>query len=230
MTSGARNPELHVREAEQADKLVVTGDNANAALRIFGLTSTVSGLTIVDLAAGASLVTSKLLERGANAFALDRMYADRSGLMDALNNRYISELRKSAQMMRPWEVNTIIKEAHQEIGQFFKSFDRHRERYIYGWLTQLPFENDFADWVVSSNGISALFGDFEVMSKSVNEAIRVAKPGGTVVMYPFLEEPESEKVHEALVQQLIASNVGKVLVERGVLYPSDNRLTIVKAA
>lgn len=118
--------------------------------------------------------------------------------------------------------------------QFRKSFDKQRDRYKPGWLTKLPFADEFADWTVSSYGISILIEDFDVLMQSTMEAVRITKPGGTVAMIPFLTswgsmevEDRLQRTHNALFDKLVHQGIGQVIVEK-VLF-SENRLKIIKS-
>lgn len=222
------------RERELALKLLVSATQAEAIRPKLGLPDNMAGLTIVDLAAGASTLTANLLTQRANAYALDYVYDDREQLIEAVYNKWLPKvLSLSSDRAERQFVEDVTK---RSIRRFLRSFEAQRQRYKAGWLTDLPFESDFSDWTVSYSGVSELFEEPDLLKQATMEAVRITKPGGIISIAPFITNSGSSgiggritRTHNELVIFLSEQNVGQVTVDRNASTTPDSRLRIVKA-
>lgn len=181
---------LHDRERSLTiNRLPPTFTSVEDAMRMAGLPEDVFGLTIVDLASGGSPFVTGLLSRFANAYGVDARYESFSG--------FITEAETSLQMIAGLNIkqNTPerIRKIKQDFLQFGESFLNNSERYIHGWLTAIPLPDDFADYVTSLTAISDMFEDYELFRTVTFEAIRIAKPGGSVIIAPFDSQASSHR-------------------------------------
>ena len=114
---------------------------------------------ILDVCAGLSDFTAKLMQLGADAYALDYGYKDVQELLKRSNNR--------------------------TAGLFPRSISQNRERYIYGSAHNIPFKSESFDAVTSYYGIFGVIDDdVDLAYQSINEAVRILKPGGILSVGP----------------------------------------------
>ena len=188
------------------------------------------GANIVDLAAGASSLTAGLLESGANAFALDRLYYDLSNLEEQTEASLQQVLQDTARIA-PNYLEHMERVTRESIRRFFESLVNNPDRYKAGWLTHLPFESEFFDWTVSLNSISDLAIDYDVFLAAMEEAIRITGGGGKVVIAPFHTSSGRHNYYATEHAQLLAylqeKYPYKLLVESEIPNYLDSRLTIV---
>lgn len=115
---------------------------------------------VLDVCAGVSDFTAKLLQLGADAYALDYGYGD------------IQEL--------------LIRACDRSAGLFSKSVIKDRDRYIKGSAHNMPFLNNTFDAVTSYYGIFGVIDDdLDLAYQSINEGLRVLKPGGVLSIGPL---------------------------------------------
>lgn len=226
---------LHEREIAFATKLHVSASPAESVRKILGIPERVSGLTIVDLAAGACPLTGQLLTEGANAFAIDRIYDDREELLNAVYKKWLPMSLYFVRKINPTQVQMVDKFSRRIVREFLRSFEKYPDKHIVGWLTDLPLESGFSDLTVSYSGVSELFEDQEVLEKATQEAVRITKAGGRVVIAPFLTNGGSSGIggrittsHNQLVEFLRKENVGQVEVQKDDFSSPDSRLQIIK--
>ncbi len=225
---------VHEREVKLAEVIEVSTANAKQTGQELGIPNNVRGLTIIDLAGGASLLTTDLLRRGANAYALDRIYGDIEALQDAVMNGYIPAVLKVLQRAAPHRIilhQQQVAMLQQELREFLKAREEHPERYIEGWLTKLPFSDNFADRTLSHLGISRLSGDYEVLEEATMEGIRITKPGGALVIAPFpiRQDIGTVRMQRDLIGSLESQRLGRCIVESYRYSSPEQRLRIVKA-
>lgn len=109
---------------------------ADALMAISDVPKTLDGLTVVDLAAGASSFVPQLLDNGVDSYAVDRGYG------------------MSAELLREATIKTInngfvrghfnqrgVDLSIEALERFLVSYVAHRERYIEAWLSELPFDD-----------------------------------------------------------------------------------------
>lgn len=202
----------------------VSGNDSNKLLEFHGLVDmtrrgsweSYQGKKILDVCAGLSDFTAKLLQLGADAYALDYGYQDVQELM--------------------------IRANHRMAGLFSRSIVQNRDRYIYGSAHNLPFPSDTFDGVTSYYGIfGVLDDDVDLAYKSVNEGLRVLRPGGILSIGPLKSgditqaqaQSENEILERLLGRQDIEVQVKRP--ERKPLFspPLDisrmGKLTIIKS-
>ncbi len=220
---------LREREIALVSGLLTSANKAEICKLNLGLTKNPAGLTVVDLASGASSLVAELIEEGADAHGFDQMYADPASMDDYIQRSFIA-IEKLAQRKSPEERRRTLTNVRDSIGKFRASFLEYPEHYHSGWLSELPFDDHFADWTVSLCGVSDLAIDFELYEQVMGEAVRITKVGGVVVMVPF-HSPRGlsrkyHREHELLVKKLIRARVGNVIIEK-TAEMDDLRLRIV---
>lgn len=197
----------------------------------FRMPEELRGLRILDLGAGASDTTDKLLELGVDAYAIDPQYKNKS------------ELR--GQVRRNFATSNLSKEAIQQraraLERFTDSAKAHPDRYRTAYATELPFPDNFFDLAFSLNAVSVyLNSDRNILTKAMDEVLRILKCRGTLQMFPFDEnfgfEPEIEQLRIANDRYLVDWLSSHSLVETVSVEPLDasvensrERLVVVKA-
>lgn len=159
---------LDAKERQIADQSFSSAAPYEQVAAIIGLPDDVRGLTIVDIGAGASSSVAELNRRGAVATAIDPAYAR--------VNRLVRSVQK---YLKPDQVGNPSKFRRQtaSLQEFEKDFQRNRDRYLAGFAGELPFNDNSIDIVYSQLAVSFfLGGDRDVLTRAVNEALRVLKP------------------------------------------------------
>jgi ubiquinone/menaquinone biosynthesis C-methylase UbiE len=140
------------------------------------LPADVKGLAVLDVGAGASDITAILMERGADAYAIDPKYRKKSEINDMIK----AHLR-SGQYDMPTRM-TI----NQTLLKWTASIAKTPDRYKATSATHLPFADNFFDIVFSIDTLTAFLDvDRGILMQSVQECLRVTKPGGRVTFSPF---------------------------------------------
>lgn len=177
--------ELRRREKALAEHLFTGANSADSLIPALGLPSELKGVKIADLGAGCSDLTPELLSQGADAYAVDRIYTSPKDIEEHMR-------RALGIMMRSYQGadrNTANRIANKSYDRFKNSYNRDRKspnrRYIQASLSNLPFHEGSMDFSVSSFGIGDLAEDLPIFLRSVSEALRILKPGGEFVMFPF---------------------------------------------
>ncbi|MBI4058119.1 class I SAM-dependent methyltransferase [Candidatus Microgenomates bacterium] len=229
MKEAVRLAELHLKEVQVASELETSATTTRAARHILEIPEIVKDVTIVDLAAGACPLTADLLDRGANAYAVDHLYGEQ-GKLAAAAARSLELVIQNARRVQPEYATRMYELTEAAILDFWKSFNTHPDRYKEGWLTQLPFEDNISDMTLSLNGISELWGDQEVMQRALDEALRITKPGGKITIAPFLTAKGiTVPMHRTLFKSLLLSHIGRVTIIRNIPGYNDSRLEIIKS-
>jgi len=140
----------------------------------------VKDLKVLDVGAGASSATSRLLGMGADAYAIDPAYQDMSSLnsyMRFANSHFEGNVQRARIMATR---------------RFNKSVKASSERYIEAFATSIPFTEDYFDIVFSRITILGYLDiDSFILKEAVDECIRATKPGGTIRLFPFKDiEPK----------------------------------------
>jgi SAM-dependent methyltransferase len=152
--------------AEVAAGCPVTGHSGKMLLKYYrfigeagdDLWPNYEGKRMLDICAGLSDLTAKLLSLGADAYALDYGY-DNDG---------------SQQLLRRVSRGRIFRET---IPNFLSSVRDNPQRYVKGSAIKLPFEDNSFDGITSHYGIFGVMDyDLDSLRASVDEAIRVLKP------------------------------------------------------
>lgn len=167
-------------------------------MRMFALDENeLSAGEVLDVAAGGSSFTAEATARGFSAIAADP--------------RYGLEVRQwIAEAEREIETSTakLAKLEDEFDWSYYGSVDRHRagrkeslarfeadvmkreagERYIGGSLPELPFDDDRFSLVLCSH-FMFLYADqfgYDFHKASINELMRICRPGGQIRIYPLL--------------------------------------------
>lgn len=160
--------EISHRIYRMAKECPVSGNDSNALIEYHGFVEknricpwqTYKDKKVLDVCAGVSDFTARLLLLGADAYALDFGYDD------------IEEL--------------FIRASHRPAGLFPRSITENRNRYIKGSAHKLPFTSETFDGVTSYYGIFGVIDDdVDLAYSSINEGIRVLKPGGILSIGPL---------------------------------------------
>ena len=141
----------------------------------------VAGLKILDVGGGASDFTARLLELGADAYAIDPKYARMSLLKEHVrknNSYYNTEL-----------LAVDFKTLNKALERFKQSSMTHRDRYKAAFASAIPFPDNTFDIVFSQFAILGYLNvDISVLQAAAEECLRVTKPSGTVRLFPFKEK------------------------------------------
>lgn len=230
-----RKDRLYILEEEVVAKTAEPSCTpAQIAREVLGIQG-VRGLMVVDLAAGASPLTAKLIAEGADAHAVDAIYNMSAARLSHLAADYLDRQVEDA----PFDYREIMRsEGELAIQEFLDSLQSNGENYHQSYLTRLPFRDNFSDLTVSLNGILSVSEEPELTVEMVKEALRITKPGGKLVMTPvhlpndpyfnyFADE------HSAVIEQLEREGerfeLETVAVSATIPLPEFNRLTIIKS-
>lgn len=217
--------EISHRIYRLATECPVSGNDSNGLMEFHNLVG-VSGKgswdsyrdkRVLDVCAGLSDFTAKLLQLGADAYALDYGYQDIQELLIRANNR--------------------------TAGLFPRSVAQDRDRYIHGSAHNLPFSSETFDAVTSYYGIFGVIDDdVDLAYASINEGIRVLKPNGILSIGPlmsgYITKVQAESEAEIL-RRLSDRNDIMIFVKRpdkkSLFGPSLDisrmgRLTIIKSS
>ncbi len=145
-----------------------------------GLPDDPTGLRMLDVGGGASDLTAELLERGADAFAIDPRYKSK-WLVDRSAKNFFNAVRQRDPVKRSY-----LDENFATLKRMLCSMESHPDRYLAGLSTDIPFESDSFDLVFSSDCITVQLDlNYDLLSQSVSECLRVVKPGGEVRIAPI---------------------------------------------
>jgi len=195
----------------------------------------VKSLVVVDLASGTSPMVAELLDEGVNAHGVDIVYG-----------KSIEDITRSARILlfdQVYNAPYDYREKMQEFGnaaieRFLASMQTHSAHYHEGYLTRLPFPDNFADITTSLNGITALSENVDLTMVRIKEALRITKPGGKLIMAP-LHTPYDENFdyfadqHAEVIERLKSEGY-QVEIESDIEVPSElllpefTRITIIK--
>src|SRR4051812_22414312 len=93
MIEDQRYRSIHDRERIMAEFAPTSATPGRVARAYLGLPDDVTGLTIIDLASGASSLTEELRRNGARPHAVDRIYSRGEGaILAAANETVVSQL------------------------------------------------------------------------------------------------------------------------------------------
>lgn len=180
----------------------------------------IKGLNILDVGGGSSDTTARLLEKGANAYALDPCYESDSDLEEK-TRWYLEELTK-------WQMYGLTKmdspESAKKQKEAFERFLVSRRKdiahYVCASATSIPFGNNYFNLVFSAVCITGHFDvNKEIFFAAVKECLRVTKPGGLVQLFPWGEpiklapsESLEETIGIAIFQRQSILNQGLLLL------------------
>lgn len=188
--SGLRQKELAVArslEKRLADRLDTASSSAESVCNVLGLPKEVKGLVIVDIGSGASSLIANLLQREADAYGVDRLYEDENQLRESAKKGVKSVSARYESMGH----SELAEKTHESLRLFYESWNKNRDRYKTGWMTDLPFEDNFSDLTLSFQGITQ-FEDYHLLLACIHEAIRITKLGGKIIIAPLLEQNNTQ--------------------------------------
>lgn len=150
------------------------------------------GMRVLDVGAGASNFTATLLERGLEgAYALDPMYADIPGLKRKVraHSQLMISLARTEKSQKEWE--EFSRRSERTMQAFDKSARVKPLNYVTGHAGEMPFANNYFDYVLAFNSVSEYPAlDSRVFQAVVVEMFRVTRPGGVIQMQPFGERTQ----------------------------------------
>lgn len=174
--ANAESMELSHRIYRLATECPVSGNDSNGLMEFHGFLrkngegfwDSYKDKKMLDVCAGLSDFTARLLQLGADAYALDYGYQD------------IQEL--------------LIRAQRRTAGLFPRSVVENRQRYVQGSAHCLPFSSETFDGVTSYYGIfGVLDDDVDLAYSSINEGVRVLKPGGILSVGPLMSGDITKK-------------------------------------
>lgn len=186
-----------------------------------------AGCRVLDIGGGASNATAWLRSRGAEAYAVDRLYGNLTALeremrtvFTKLEELYLTHCGKAAwQKERP-----KIEASYRE---FMEDYARHASFYVHAFASSLPFPDGFFDMAFSTNCIThGLDKDFFVMKKCIEEGLRVVKAEGNLQIYPF-SSPYARGTSTS-AQKLLGNTEYETKVEQ-IGHTDAYRLRIIKS-
>lgn len=168
------------------EKQIIEGSETHAppADIILGLFrfDQIQGMRFLEIGSGASDAVCKLVQQGADAYAVDPIFARKLGQMRAGHKRHMKKLLTEAREM--------VEEYDESFKIFSKFLKEQPHRNIAASAANLPFANDTFDYVYSANSIASIFVQdlANLFYPSLDEAIRVAKIGGLIQLFPIFED------------------------------------------
>jgi SAM-dependent methyltransferase len=160
-----------------------------AALIPFG--ENVTDTTIVDVGAGGSNAVASLLTLGADAFAIDPRYRSWPSLERACTS-YFERHEALGRLPEAREASAdpiaLQRAAFRDFALSFHD-PRNVDRYRSAVATNLPFADHSVDLVYSLDCITQyLDRRFDLLAAAVEEALRIVRPGGRLVLVPFRDD------------------------------------------
>lgn len=150
---------------------------------IVGFPREVKGMRILDIGGGGSEATAILLERGADAYAIDPRYEDKSQVRKS-TIEYLLKLRKIVPNTSTWKKH--IQSQHESLERFLRSIKKRSNHYKAAFASKIPFGDNYFDIVFSVNCITEyLDQEPETLIAAIAECVRVTKSGGQIHLFPF---------------------------------------------
>ncbi len=223
--ANAESIEISHRIYRMAKECPVSGNDSNDLMEFHGFLrkdgegfwDSYKDKKMLDVCAGVSDFTARLLQLGADAYALDYGYAD---------------IQKF-----------LIRTQQRTAGLFPRSVVENRQRYVQGSAHRLPFPSETFDGVTSYYGIfGVLDDDVDLAYACINEGVRVLKPGGILSVGPLMsgditkrQAVAEEEILNRLDERTDITFIVKDPARKSLFgLPHDisrmGKLTIVKAA
>jgi len=177
---------LKQRETSLARSNLVTSRSFEEYCRsgIIILPDSVQGLRTLDAGGGCSDVTATLLGMGADAYAIDEGYKSRSDMFGRAKKTLTTIKRASLPPLDAWKVEPT----ERALETWRDSSKEHPDRYLPHIITDSTLPEGSFDLIFSFNCVTqVLDSDWEVFSAAMRKLVRLAKPGGQVQIFPFLE-------------------------------------------
>ncbi|MBD2846031.1 methyltransferase domain-containing protein [Paenibacillus sp. IB182496] len=155
----------------------------------------VSGLEVLDVAAGASSFVADAAAMGAQSVAVDPRYRmEQDRIYTEAKQEIETSTAKLARLTDRfnWSFYGNLARHRQMRLANLKRFDAHRrcapEHYVDGQLPELPFPDQAFSLVLCSHFLF-LYGeqlDFQFHERAIGELMRVCRTGGRVLIYPLV--------------------------------------------
>ncbi len=140
-----------------------------AVFKVTRMPKEVKDLRILSIGEGGSDSIDRLLELGADAYAIDPKYTNVPEMVDEISIRLFHNGRDEAPLDR-----------------FVQSVTINPDRYIAASSDKLPFSDGHFDLVYSVNSLMGYLDlDRSFLTAVMAESARVVKPGGSLRFYPF---------------------------------------------
>lgn len=223
-----------ITEEDIAGQSAPSSETWQNTLRAALLTQDVKGLRILDVGGGASDFTAKLLELGADAYAIDPKYAHMSRLKHWVR-------KGNEQFLDLTGMHLDYKELLKSFERFKLSTGIHKDRYKAAFATHMPFPDNYFDVVFSQFAVLGYVDvNMPILTRAVYECLRVTKPGGSIRLNPyekapmgFAQEASDARINNdrAIVQLLSADpQVEKIYTQFVSVRSGSVTLAIQKAA
>lgn len=148
------------------------------SIRLLDLPEKLQGVRILDVGGGASDLTAELLDRGADAYAVDPRYRSRSDLK--------GRVRKHIKGLYSTTDRDHMRRSFKTLERFMQSTKTHANRYKSAYASELPFPDDYFDIIFSIDCITVYLDiDSNLLYRATQECIRTVKSGGKVHFFPF---------------------------------------------
>ena len=220
--------EIRSLEKEIAPDIITGSSSYDSAVEALGIYEDLTGLTVVDLASGASSFVAGLLAEGIDAYGIDRVYEDPNQLRADSTEGVKMVIERLEALGR----TDFARSAQRSLERFNGSFAINPTRYQPGWLTDIPLPDEFADRTYSLHGITHMGVDFDLMLQSMHEALRITKPGGIITIAAFNESDSLHhytyaRVHRSVFQRL-RNEGNRAEIEHDPKTPGLARMKIFK--
>lgn len=160
------------------------------ARQSLGLASMKPKEVLIDLASGASSMVARYLHEGVDAYAVDLIYDNDASEIERVAK---AGLLYSVSMSTWFLQADMAKMGEQAISEFIASFkEEGNKRYRKGDLKRLPFWRNSAHVTTSLNGLTKVAEGGKQIIQMTKEAMRVTKPGGRIILAPFLDVETEE--------------------------------------
>lgn len=168
-------------------------------LRMFALEAEdLTGIDVLDAAAGASSFTASARQKGIRAIAVDPLYGLTDGEMAEHGRREMEEIdRKLSRLTHKFlwdfygDVSNHRKLREESFRLFYEDYIRNKQsgHYVKGSFPSLPFADGAFTQVLCSHFLFLYAGQFsyEFHLQAVRELLRVCRSGGEVRIYPLLD-------------------------------------------
>jgi len=185
------------RERHIAQESFSAGLSFERASILINFPKDVSGLTIVDIGAGASPAVLGLQEHGAKAIAVDYRYEDLKDLKTSIDrdlsgnrmNQVLSIARGMGESIKDTrgDMKQYARSMRKDMGLFFHAHENRKIQLVAASAGSLPFRDESVDFIFSIQCISRfLIKDRDVFINVVSEATRVLRPGGELQLHPWI--------------------------------------------
>ena len=185
-------------------------DLTGALLLYVDLPAEVRGKVVLDVGAGASTIVSELEKLGATGIALDYRYFDFKAVKSSVDKylaesstlplQIVKEAENKGLPLGPQIQALLIEEAkrRQRNTEYVRYSRKTRNRFfdlaakgqvqlVAGIAGALPFKTESIDIYLSIQAVTKLLVDREVFFAVVFEALRVLKPGGRLLLAPWVD-------------------------------------------